>query len=552
MTDMKKFVLLSCIAVTAWSCQNEKVVVEETKKLDYGALKMPENELQWRVAQAEKDGKQGWINLLGDWMIPAEYDRTDKRWFNGLVPAVKDGKHGIINYKNEVIIPFEHDYPPFIEPLHITEEFNRGGYIRIGDPFDKNALLFDLKGNPMDSLPSGLAKYNTLKLGEFHQYSDKVNSQLLGPDGTALLNFQEQPFLVWMDPFAGDITSIYLAKFYARGANLTQGKIYQALINKEGELVTSFVYNPIQYFGDAPGFHMSYQGVNDEHGTGILSKNQRLVLVNKEGEELLQFDEGARISLPNQKGIRVYSQQIIDANGKLLYSYQDGKESLGLPMQSFASSAPGGIFPIFNQELGTLVVYGPSFQPIFEMEYEDDQYIFSFEFTDVDSLYLYRRIPKNLFAFQPERYSASYAEHKGEVRILSNSGDFYSDWIDGNKKFYFKRGFSIVNYSNDFTAGAQVFETASNKVLYTCDSCSLYTSVWNNVSYEDNQAITVKYGDGTQMLIDYNGKEFKDIDQFKTGFRMCKPEWKDLEVFEFKLSFDEEFIMSEYKKLFPY
>lgn len=64
------------------------------------------------LAPVIKDGKQGFINRKGDLVIPLEYDaKSDVTYFYepGEAILVKNGRYGVIDGNNNVIIPFEFD-----------------------------------------------------------------------------------------------------------------------------------------------------------------------------------------------------------------------------------------------------------------------------------------------------------------------------------------------------------------------------------------------------------------------------------------------------------
>ena len=75
------------------------------------------------LAPAVKNKKQGFINRKGETIIPFEYDYTSYvRYFYepGIVVLLKNGKYGVINAENKVIVPF----------IYSKIDFNRGnGFI---------------------------------------------------------------------------------------------------------------------------------------------------------------------------------------------------------------------------------------------------------------------------------------------------------------------------------------------------------------------------------------------------------------------------------------
>ncbi len=64
-------------------------------------------------AWVQKDGKWGTTNLMGEIVIPFEYDSAEDH--NGNVYVEKDGKRGIINHKNEFLVPLGDDEICFLD-----------------------------------------------------------------------------------------------------------------------------------------------------------------------------------------------------------------------------------------------------------------------------------------------------------------------------------------------------------------------------------------------------------------------------------------------------
>lgn len=64
------------------------------------------------LAPAVKNYKQGFINREGETVIPFEYDHSSYvRYFYepGIAVLLKNGKYGVINHENKIIIPFSYD-----------------------------------------------------------------------------------------------------------------------------------------------------------------------------------------------------------------------------------------------------------------------------------------------------------------------------------------------------------------------------------------------------------------------------------------------------------
>lgn len=80
---------------------------------------------------AKKNGREGYINLKEDILIPFIYDNLSVFSANGLAPATINNKSGFINRKGETVIPFVYDGTGWFYDLGLSSVYigDKGGFV---------------------------------------------------------------------------------------------------------------------------------------------------------------------------------------------------------------------------------------------------------------------------------------------------------------------------------------------------------------------------------------------------------------------------------------
>ncbi|MEO8933315.1 MAG: WG repeat-containing protein, partial [Xanthomarina sp.] len=139
-----------------------------------------------KYTYAKKDGKMGFINGQGEWIIEPTYEKA-RAFVNGLAPVMKDKNWGYINIKGEEVIPFEYrDAEIFSEdglaPVKLTKLWgfiNKEGKLVIEDTYDITAGGFSIfqKNNPK-GFYNGLARVKNKKSWVYINTQGKVLKDL--------------------------------------------------------------------------------------------------------------------------------------------------------------------------------------------------------------------------------------------------------------------------------------------------------------------------------------------------------------------------------------
>lgn len=95
---------------SAWGFKNKKgeIIIPPGK---YSFL----NDInKYGMIYAEKEGKEGYIDITEKVLIPFIYDKVGAPSDNvELISVIKNGKQGFVNYKGEIVIALEYDGKPY-------------------------------------------------------------------------------------------------------------------------------------------------------------------------------------------------------------------------------------------------------------------------------------------------------------------------------------------------------------------------------------------------------------------------------------------------------
>ncbi|AEH01914.1 WG repeat-containing protein [Lacinutrix sp. 5H-3-7-4] len=93
--------------VTAKKGEQNGLIVNGTFKAVDGAEKVWDFSVNPEIAYAKKDGKIGFINKNGDWIVEPQFDKV-RAFVNGLAPVLKNKKWGYIDTSGTLVIPHQY------------------------------------------------------------------------------------------------------------------------------------------------------------------------------------------------------------------------------------------------------------------------------------------------------------------------------------------------------------------------------------------------------------------------------------------------------------
>src|SRR5690606_18422365 len=208
---------------------------------------------------AKKNGKDGYIDIHQNILIPFEFDDLEVFSDNGLAPAIKNGKSGAINRKGEIVIPFIYDKIGsfYASGLAIAKKDGKFGFIN---------------GTGKEIIPLIYEEVDQSMVDETVIVSKNKKWAFFSNNGKQLTKYQydkvvdisvSNEMLHYSTYFKGGLALVYLG-------NKTQ------LINKNMQVIV-----PV-------GKYDYIESIN-KNGFGIVGKNNKFGIINIQGKEVIQL-----------------------------------------------------------------------------------------------------------------------------------------------------------------------------------------------------------------------------------------------------------------------
>ena len=274
---MKKIILI-LLSFLIFSCQGQ--TSENYKRINennsYGFIDENDKEIiplgiyeflnpidEENMILAKKNGKDGYIDIHQNILIPFDYDDLGVFTDNGLAPAVKNGKSGAINRKGETIISFIYDDVDYFyaSGLAIVKKDGKFGFINsIGK--EVIPLIYEEVDQSMVDETVIVSKDNKWA------FFSNIGKQLTEFQFDKVIDIPvSNEKLHYSTYFKGGLALVYLE-------NKPQ------LINKNMQVIV-----PI-------GKYDYIESLN-KNGFGIVAKNNKFGIINNEGIEVvpLEYDK---------------------------------------------------------------------------------------------------------------------------------------------------------------------------------------------------------------------------------------------------------------------
>jgi hypothetical protein len=316
-----KISLLTVIASITLSCNSQSSSAE---KFQYNPaeLKKPDDFFRNKAAIAMKDGKWGWINPFGEWVVKPEYEEASEQWALGLTVMKKDGKFGVVNTKNEVVYPFEFDK---IYLDNGTGNPHNGPYITFIKGEEKTYRDFD--GNVIDEPSQFWLRNNSFLFTSKipHSYATEIDFEVVNEKGETQLDFKKVPFSCWIGEFREGYAPFFIGKFNDRAASGIDGYTYYGFVNEAGEMVIEpqYIANEITMRGDEKDF--TNPNFYFKNGEVLVHDGEKFYAINTKGEILREYSKDYyQIEPANSTGIRKAGIYSLNANGEVIHATGEG------------------------------------------------------------------------------------------------------------------------------------------------------------------------------------------------------------------------------------
>ena len=539
---MRFKILLTGLVLSAISCSEQN---SKNFTVDFNQNSKPREFFANKVTAAQKDGKWGWINLFGEWVIPAEYDERPSDWEGGLCMVKKNGLYGIINTKNKAVLPIKYE-----QPVWVHSAKNTVGHITyLSTKRDGQVIFFNKEGEIIDTVPEPLVMHNTLCIPkETGRYDLEVDSKVVNHKGETLLEFNKDPFICWVGQFHNDLAPFFIASFRGGSASLAGGLTYYGYINEKGELIV-----PVQFVANHLNMIWSDWGSDHrmkfEDGQALVKGEKQYSLINERGEAVKEFpDTFSWIDTAITFGLRETSLGWINKNGDLIY------ETEGSDWQFVAKGFnPNGYAIMRNGKQKRFKVVNHKMEEIYSQPYFDDEFTY-WIFPVNDTLFGLRRGSNQMFKKKGMDHYTATNSGLGEMKYFKYTGG-ETDWMKMEPKGKVPDIGLIISEPEGEIMKTTIANTES-QVIFECDSCTIRYFGNDQYNNRGKWALEVRYANRRIEPIGLNGFRYLEhTDYFENKFMdldkgVIDPS-KDYQNFDFTLKFDEDKVREIYKDLFP-
>lgn len=229
------------------------------------------------LSAVRKDDKYGYINTLGELVIPIQYDNAFA-FSEGMAMVIKDGKRGYVDTLGEEVIPCIYDYGySFSDGFALIIKDGKCGYInKLGE------IVIECKYDWAQGFSDGLA---LVRVGtEPWYYIDKFGNKVFKVDlDTNVAKFSEGYAAIGSNGEWGFIDkecNLAIPQIYNTVRSFNEGLAWVCkngkwgCINYKGEEVTEFIYDDANDFSE---------------GLAWVMKNRKMGAIDKEGNVVIPF-----------------------------------------------------------------------------------------------------------------------------------------------------------------------------------------------------------------------------------------------------------------------
>lgn len=523
------------------------------QQADYPALssfKLSDSDLAKYYTGAQLNDKHGVMNALGEWVIPADYERSPAMWVQDKF-IVHQGynRAGLINAKNEFLIPFG-EYN-----IHYWQLFKPEDCMFQIDYYSTdNDLYVDMD---MDTVTQ---PYYVDKVRASLWYNDEqlrkgqlLDSRVMNLKGDTLLRFNQEELLFWVGPFNDGMAPIFLTKA-AYNEHKNDGPIFYGYINEKGKVVIPIQYKLLDGDASYSEIQDDYNQVKFENGLAVVYTREEKFVINKKGKRIKTLDPATKLVYPpTYKDYRMVDEKWVSPDFEVLFK-EDGESWMyGIHDIGYNKFLDNGYCIQHNNKTKEFRIVNYKMEVTFKSTFRDDIYAYAIEHSDIDSLVWLKREYLDSLDGPLTRHDIMIKRTSGEKRLLSLSGNYYSDWVDGSFYYSLNLGKKYKWYEKNGVRSSELWDIDGN-LLYNCNNCEL------NVTWLENGKKTgilkiekdrVRGYKKTQLTL--SGKEFPTEGTVSSYFeRKNNIELRDPAYYQnpdFTLKFDEEEVKTWYETL---
>lgn len=294
-------------------------------------------------------GKWGYVDTLGNWVMPAQYDKAlDFR--EGVARVALEGKWGLVNKRFETIVKPQYDFIDYLyasgDEVLLSVGLNRSGYGFIDEQGEISILpSFSDVGN----FREGLVRFQEDGLWGFANTRGEIvipaQYQEVGDFHEGRARFRNQRSWGYID----EQGTVLVPETYLRAGDFhgglawVQGDKFYGFIGRDGAMVIEPAYSQAGdfYEGLAKARRKGQWGLIDSRGKWVLPPRfyriepfrDELAVVQEGGDHGLIDRTGELIVKPSYREIGPFSDRLAVVRSGLEFGYIDPAGELIIPFQ---------------------------------------------------------------------------------------------------------------------------------------------------------------------------------------------------------------------------
>ncbi|MEN9441927.1 MAG: hypothetical protein RLZ33_2004 [Bacteroidota bacterium] len=474
--------------------------------------------LEYQIFRATKNGKSGWMNIYGEWIISPEYDTEFIRnWSEGVNICRKGGKYGAVNYKNEVVLPFWYSNPP---------SDCSGGLILVKDNLNKEAY-FSKQGVKMTDFENRqpefrngfaiisthakeFARYPRLDLEDSNRTSQLYKSDfvVINTQFDTLLQFLNVPFLLEFGTLKNNRRTFFLYPYIGLHADLGISYGQYGYLDEMGEIAieprfrASDVFIPINGVTRNPDCPFS-------SNLSMVRQLEQYYYIDTLGNKVFELKTDREriydVSHFNDYGIGGYRTfgknpnssmiHLIDTTGAILHEASENDAPMSYVGGNIGNQPHNDLIPIYDKVNGFHRIYTPNFEPFAALSLQDSLKSIRYIYKGLIGANLHDQfvIIQHMKTKNSDYY---YGNHQ---RLIDKNSQARSSWLPYNSILSNTYGnFSLLDSSNMTNC---LYDFKKNE-LFKCDSC--YFDYDNKMRFQG--IYKVRLISGKWIYVNYQGK----------------------------------------------
>lgn len=517
--------LVSCSSIKKSTETNEDDGVTKTSIdtvfIDYSPT-IPETKHQ--VLRASKEGKSGWMNIDGEWIVTPEYDTEFKRdWSEGVITCRKEGVYGAVNYKNEIVVPFEYPYPPYEckdglilvrDSLRQEAYFSKAGvqmtdFIRRQPEFINGFAVIRANRKRYASYPRISSENKNARTDIYKGDFVVVNTQF-----DTLLKYENVPFLLEFGTLNNNRRTFFLYPFIGLHADVGLSYGQYGYLDRKGNIAVepkfraSDVFIPLaQGFVRLPDcpFNSNLAKVREDDDYYFID-----TLGNKKFEINTTRERLYDVSNFNDFGIAGYRTfgkvpnssmiHLINSTGEIVHEARESDAPMSFGGGNIGHQPHNEFIPIYDMRNGVFRLNAPDFSPFASFPIKDSLRSTNFQYRGS----LSNSANENFVLTQFKKKQKSYGYPGSHQRLIDQNLNAKSSWFSFKSILSSTYGnFTIVD---SMTMTTKLYDFDKN-VLFECDSCFFHY----DFKYNLKGVYKVHLANGDLTFVNYQGKVLSEL-----------------------------------------